>query len=85
MTNGKESNREFAISGDFKFLNRPQLTQCENSWNSCQDLAISYIFPFALATLDKILFILASRKPFEFFDSILGKSLIKSVKRMNKL
>ena len=57
-------------------------TQCKNSWNSCQDLAYSYIFPFTLETLDKILFILASHKPLEFLDSILGKSLIKSVKRM---
>ena len=58
-------------------------TQCKNSWNSCQDLAYSYIFPFTLATLDKTLFILASHKLLEFFDSILGKSLIKSFKRMN--
>ena len=60
-------------------------TQCKTSWNSCQDLAYSYIFPFNLETLDKILFIFASHKPLEFLDSILGKSLIKSVKRMNKL
>ena len=38
-----------------------------------------------LLKLDKILFILASDKPLEFLESILGKSLIKSVKRMNKL
>ena len=59
------------------------ITQCKNSWNSCQDLAYSYIFPFTLETLDNILFILASHTPLEFLDSILGKSLIKSVKRMN--
>ena len=56
-------------------------TQCKNSWNSCQDLAYSYIFPFTLETLDKILFILASHKPLEILDRTLGKSLIKSVKR----
>ena len=60
-------------------------TQCKNSWNYCQDLAYSYIFPFTLETLDKILFILASHKPLEFLDSILGKSLVKSVKRKNKV
>ena len=59
-------------------------TQCKNSWNSCQDLAYSYIFPFTLETLDKILFILASHKPLGFLNSILGKSLIESVKRMNE-
>ena len=59
-------------------------TQCKISWNSCQDLAYSYIFPFTLETLDKILFILASHKPLEFLDKNLGKSLIKSVKRMNE-
>ena len=56
------------------------LSQWKNSWNSCQDLAYSYIFPFTLETLDKILFFLASHKLLEFLDSILGKSLIKSVK-----
>ena len=65
-------------------LEKLLLPQCKNSWNSCQDLAYSYIFPFTLETLDKILFILASHKPLEFLDSTLGKSLIKSVKRMNK-
>ena len=60
-------------------------TQCKNSWNSCQDLAYSYIFPFTLETLDKILFILASHKPLEILDRTLGKSLIKSVKRITKL
>ena len=64
-------------------LVRSMLTQCKISWNSCQDLAYSYIFPFTLETLDKILLILASHKPLEFLDSILGKSLIKIVKRMN--
>ena len=59
------------------------ITQCKNSWNSCQDLAYSYIFPFTLETLDKISFFLASHKPLGFLDSIPGKSLIKSVKRMN--
>ena len=63
-------------------------TQCKNSWNSCQDLAYSYIFPFTLESLDKILFILASHEPLEILDildSILGNSLIKSVNRMNKV
>ena len=60
-------------------------SQFKNSWNSSQDLAYSYIFPFTHESLDKILFILASHKHLEFFDRILGKSDIKSVKRMNKL
>ena len=67
-----------------KFLKvfKAVFTQCKNSWDSCQDLAYSYIILFTLETLDKILFILASHKPLEFLDSILGKSLIKSVKRI---
>ena len=60
------------------------ISQCKNSWNSCQDLGYSYIFLFTLETLDKILFILASQKPLEILDRTLGKSLIKSVKRINK-
>ena len=47
-------------------------TQCKTTLNSCQDLAYSYIFPFTLQSLDKILFILASHKPLEILDRNLG-------------
>ena len=60
-------------------------SQCKKYWNSCHDLAYSPNFPFTLESLDKILFILTSHKPLEILPSILGKSLIKSVKRMKKL
>ena len=63
--------------------NRQKETQFKNTWNSCQDLAYFYKFLFTLESFDKILFILDSHKPLEFLDSILGKSLIKSVKRIN--
>ena len=74
-----------ALSSKFIHSISEMLSQCKTFPNSCQDLAYSYILPFTLESLDKVLFILASHKPLVILDSILGKSLIKSVKRMNKL
>ena len=52
----------------------------ENRQRTDYHIPYSHIFQFTLESLVKILFLLASHKPFEVLDGNLGKSLSKSVK-----